>query len=537
MKRSKLDQAREANELARLELQTDIMRRRRQVLSKYDATETNRRRRQPTVEHQDEGGIYSMSKRLLGCNLGRDLERNYSPARAMMQQLKINVVGGLGKLQMNDGTNAADEAAAWFNEVWAKDCDYREPLDWSTMLQNILTSEHRDGDVLISVDDGIYENTGKLLTWESDQVLPVAATLFGAGQYKTGIQDNGIIRNQFGRIIAFSATGKRGRTEIDSQDDLLYLAAENARLVRQPWRLNQGRGVPALLTAATNLIDLYEMLASELQSAKRTAKQYAYVKRENAVTDWDTPANSPEFLPENDGRSSTDVATDGANQTTHTARNYESLETFTGGLTDYLASGDSVDFPKLDHPNLAFAPFLETVHGYSGAALGLAAVYTTLKASTSYTAFRGEMILSWQTFYWLQKHLERQVADWVAVKVLNWARKRGKTPELGKGWERRISWTWPTMPEVNEVDAQNAIALALKNGTTDYAALLGPDWRRRLEQLSEMVELIRAKNLPLKILETAAGAPAQDRDEEKAGGDGDGEKDKQKSQQDEGSRT
>jgi capsid protein len=282
--------------------------------------------------------------------------------------------------------------------------------------------------------------------------------------------------------------------------------------MRTPWRHNQGRGIPALLTPAANFADLYEILAASLQSAKRTAKQYAYIKRADAVTDWDSPTGTPERLPENDGKSAADVAAEGANSSTEPeARNYESLETFTSGLTDYMQPGDTVVIPAQEHPNPVLKDYMDAVHGFSGAALGLASAYTRMRADSSYTAFRGDMIMTWVTFYWLQKRLERLACDWVARKALAWGMRRRAFGALPVGWERSLSWTWPRMPEVNESDAEQAVAAKLKNGTTTYSALLGPDWRQRLASLAEEVNEIRRLLLPLGILETTAGAaPAKE---------------------------
>jgi hypothetical protein len=95
------------------------------------------------------------------------------------------------------------------------------------------------------------------------------------------------------------------------------------------------------------------------------------------------------------------------------------------------------------------------------------------------------MIMSWQgAFYPMQKWLERDVADWTGVRALQWAQRKKIIKPLIAGWEQTLSWKWPKMPEVDELDSQNALAQALKNGSTDFAAILGPDWRKRLEALS-----------------------------------------------------
>jgi capsid protein len=505
-RRPSVDVAKEKYERALLKFKTAKLERMNKIMAKYDATESNQYRRQPVRENKGESGIYDMTKRLRGCNLGRDLERNYSPAKSMLHQFRINVVGSLGKIRVN--AEGGDEATKWFNEVWAKDCDFRDDVHWSQMEQNVVASVLREGDVLKVIDDNLIEDSGKTLMWESDQIVPVSEKILKASEYKDMTQDNGIIRDEWGRVVAYSVTGKHGLSVIENPDDVTFWKREQARLIRNPWRLNQGRGIPSLLTPSSNFVDLYEILASELMSAKKSAKQYAFVKRSNAVTDWDDPTADPEWLPENDGRTSADVAQDGANQSTHTARNYERLEALTGGLTDYLDPDDSVEFPKLDHPNSSLAPFLETVHGYGGSALGLARAYTILRADSSYTSFRGDMIMTWVTFLWLQKWLERADADWTARRVLTWAQRKGEIATLGDEWERSISWTWPTMPEVNEKDAETATALSLKNGSTNYAELLGPDWKDRMDDLAEQIDYAREKNLPLSVLEQKSGGMA-----------------------------
>jgi D-serine dehydratase len=71
------------------------------------------------------------------------------------------------------------------------------------------------------------------------------------------------------------------------------------------------------------------------------------------------------------------------------------------------------------------------------------------------------------------------------------------------------------MPEVNPVDYETAVEKSLKNGTTDYSELLGPDWRKRLSALSEQVNEIRDLGLPLSILEAKSGGIVDNKNEVK----------------------
>jgi len=488
-----------------------------EVKNEYDVLRSNKLRRTPRVETTGEGGILTAHKRGQAANLGRDIERNYPSGRAIIHQFRSNVVGSLGKMQVN--TERGEDAAAWFNEEWARNCDMRDDTHWSDICGNVVTSALREGDVLSVFDDRLLENSGKLLLWEADQVVPMTESLATELGYPVEkyIQDNGIIRDKRGVVVAYVVTGKRGITTASSRDEVTIFPRESAMMPRSPWRLNQGRGVGPMLTCTASLLDVYEMLMRELQSATRAAAQYGYVKREAPVMDWDDPTDDAEFLTENDGKTAATVATESAGGT-EAARNYENLEEFTGGLIDYMQVGDAVDFPKIDRPNIHMQEFIESVLCQCGAAFGLARAYSLMRADSSYTSFRGDMIMSWQgAFYPMQKWLERSFADRVGVKALQWAQDQGKIPRLSNGWERRISWIWPTMPEVNETDAETSVALALKNGTTDYSKLLGPDWRKRLSSLAEQIEIIRKLGLPLSVLEMKSGGAASNNKPEEQG--------------------
>lgn len=507
-----LDVAREKNELARLRWDTKLHERRlklfqkrSRLFGKYDATESSKMRRQPVRETGGEDDIYTMRKRQLGANIGRDLERNYAPARGILNQFRMNVVGSLGKIMLN--VRGGQEAADWFNGEWAKNCDYRDDgMHFSEVLQNVVVAPIREGDLLALVDDGLIEDSGKLIHWEADQIVPLAETALKRSQFADAEQENGILRDKWGKILAYVVTGKRGLSVIAELTDALILKTENVRHVKNPWRLNQGRGAPSMITNANNFFDLYEILAAELLSAKRNAVIAGFTKRTNAVTDWDATIQAPEFLPENTGK---DASTTRAEGTDPAATKYERFENLTGGNWEYVDAGDDIQFPDIKRPNVAIAPFIEAVLGYAGGALGLARAYSLLRADSSYTSFRGDMILSWASaFYPMQKWLERRYADWVAQKVLAWAERKKKIKPLIEGWQKKISWKWPTMPAVDEARESVAQAQFLKNGAIDYTNILGSDWKNKFRALSEQLNFARDLALPLSIFEQKSGGAA-----------------------------
>jgi capsid protein len=513
MAKSKLTIAKEKNQIARLDLQTKRM---DKIKNQYDAVEPNSARKAPKVERKSETQQLQGSKRAKAANVGRELERNVSSAKSIMHQFRVNVVGWLGKIQINiKDSTVAEDATAWFNGTWSKNPDYRDPVvTWSKELQNILASVIREGDCVIVIDDGVIDDSGQLLSFESDQCVRMSDKLFKAYKGKNDwTQDGGIIRDKIGKQIGYVTTGKRGLTVIDKAEDYTVYSTESARLIKNPWRLNQGRGVGSLLTASTNFADLYEILASELQSAKRASQLAGYTKRSNAVTDPDDPGNAPEFLPENDQMGATEVDAMGANDATAIPPNYENFEAMTSHW-EYVDKDDEIQILDINRPNVALEVFTKFVLGQSGASMGLAKAYTLLSADSSYTSFRGDMILTWVTFYELQKCLERMACDWVAVKVLTWAMRKRLIKKLPKGWESSISWVFPKMPAVDELKENNATAVALKNGTTSWAMLLGPDWKAKLTALGEQMDIIKALGLPLSFFETKSGGQTEEKENE-----------------------
>jgi len=521
--KSKLEKARDENELVKLTLDTEIRKKRIEIVAKYDAVERSTARRQPKRETKTEDKIYDPRKRQLGVNIGRDLERNYAPARSILHQFRMNVVGALGKLQVN--IEGGDEAASWFNQVWAKDCDWREDgTHWSEICQNVTVAPIREGDCLSLVDDGLIPEsmggtpggTGKLLHWESDQIVPLSDAALKKSNYPKLKQENGILRNEWGQVVAYVTTHKHGLSVIDDIKDAAIWKRDLVRHIKNPWRLNQGRGIPSLITSATNYLDLYEILGAELLSAKRAAIIAGYVKRSNAVIDWNNPLAGAEFLPENVGKAKATTDDEPANSDEPSGTNYEKFENLTGGLFEYIDKEDEIEFPDIKRPNVDLAPFIEAVLGYAGASLGMARAYSLLRADSSYTSFRGDMILTWASaFYPMQKWLERRSADWTGIKVLAWAQKQKKFKALPVGWEQTLSWNWPVMPAVDELKESKAEAQWLKNGTRNYADLLGPDWKQKFSALAEQFDFGREKNLPLGSFEQKSGgvAPSEEPDD------------------------
>lgn len=479
----------------------------------YDVVDErqSKKRRRACIEVKGEECQLDRVKRLNAVNLCRDLERNYSAARGHMRQFKTNVVGVGPKLALNLKDEASAAAAKWINGTWAKHCDSRGDTPLAEIVANVLTAKKREGDILVVFDD-FDEDDGKLLFFEADQLVEMKSDDWErcAPKYccdkKTGkamCQEQGVVFDRRGRVVAYIATHCHGRMVCDA-DECTVFPVSSARLMLEPWRLNQRRGAADMITPAAHYLDSYEMLSSELQSAKLQSKMGAKVtKTDGAEAALLENGVDVEGLVSQTTASGTEAIGTG----TTPAANYESIEALCGGYVDYLNEGEDIVPYDIKRPNVAMKDFLDFISDASGASMGLAAVYSSLRASTSYTAFRGEMLLSWAQFLWDQKWIERRFLDWVVPKAIEWAVRKGLLVALPVGWESEASYIWPTMPEVDRTAAATADGLELKNGTTDYAKLLGPGWREKFAALAEQIEVARELDLPLSIMQTVAGAP------------------------------
>lgn len=460
------------------------------ALAKFDVLQSHaqRKRRQPVIERENEESLLRLYDRLRAINLCRDLERNFTSAKSIIGQVRTNVVGCGPKIRVHGIDEArATEAAEWFNGWWQAHCDFRTGRHFAEHLADAVAAVVREGDILEWFDDGWIENSGQIGWFEADQLVEVEDPAEGSPSNQSGV-----VFDKLGRELGYAVTAKRG-SPTAKRADVTILPREVARLVRLCWRPNQLRGTPLMLTTAADLQDLYEMRAKELQTAKVGASVFGKVKKNDAVSDL--------AMKREGGWTEAGGAGTSGNQATA----YDRLESFTGGNMEYMEPDEDIQLLDFNRPSLNFHEAHDRIASSAGAALGMAQTHALLKVAASYTAFRGELLLSWSTFRVLQKLLERQSCDWTAGKALAWgiAQKRIAPVDLAAA---RFSWDWPTMPAVDTLKEAMAVSERLRTLQTDYAEELGPDWRKRFEALNEQAKTAKQLELPLLVWEAQRSA-------------------------------
>lgn len=543
MKKSKseLDKMRDRAEIAKLRRQeavdtavtTMVDSRRKQFKAQYDTFDQldGYKRKHAKVQTSTTDDRLSNRERLKGAEIGRHLQENTATWRTLMQQFKVSAIGAHGpKLQVNTKDEFAKSASQWFNSSWAKWCDQCDDTPLAEQISLALQYVKREGDVLCVFDDFLADD-GRIRWVESTQILDMDTTAWEAWAKANNWTEKvvinnetvdkpyslskGVIRDSRGVVMGYVFTSLHGKTSIDPKNDPFtairrYDMKSNpdgsAKLIKSPWRMNQHRGEADAFSISNQQQDIYEILAAELQTVKNSSQIAGWIELDPKADGVMTGIGNALLK---QGKTEAEVNAlingDGTNNGL-VGITYESLEALTGGKWEYLQPGEKAVFHNPQRPNMNLTEFMDWIQIASGASMGVGRARSTGKAETSYTAFRGEEIMTWQTFEWDQKFLERRLLDFLAVKAIRWALKKKEIiGSPAEGWESKLSWAWPKMREVNELVAEQAMQLRLKNGTANFADTLGPDWEEKFQLLAKQIDTARALKLPLSIFETVSG--------------------------------
>ncbi|MBR2713953.1 MAG: phage portal protein [Kiritimatiellae bacterium] len=439
-------------------------------------------RRPSYIETKGEDGQLSARDRNRIVNLHRDMMRN-SPTRvAQDQQIRVNVVGSVGgKMYASFPpafASAANKVMEYFNKTWFPRAEFTFRKNFNWLLKTVLTAEDTNGNVILVFDDGILtggNGTGRIRGFEGDEIgnVPELEKFFPKGF----VQSHGLVYNKSGMFTgAFVSTVQRekiqrGKGTLDPKLGVVVLKQDqfaddqlvNWILLGDMRRFNQGRAVSPITAAITCLIDLHETCASEAQAAKINAQLVGQILSD-ASADEDTSGAAAFEDERPDGKALPET------------KEFTTKElTAIGAHFDQMPPGLKIDLLRTERPNPNMPAYIEFLTGLVGGTRGLARVYATLKAQTSYTAFRGEQVMTAPSFEEARADLEREVCDWAAQCVITRAVRLGLiTDALPDGWEHMIAWRWPKMREVSEKDAQTALKLKFENGVTSLSRELGP---------------------------------------------------------------
>lgn len=471
-------------------------------------TKDARLRSSAQVEQGGEDDALTPNERAKLLGLTRQQMRNGETLPAVLKQFEFNVVGTIGGKASFSFPEKYEESAKTMQSAfakWASRCEFFRNENLAKLLKLTMRTMILGGDVALVFDEGAFDDSGKILGFESDNIANIPAAEFEKRMPKGWSQSQGFIYDQFHRLVGcFVAPNQRGvdTLQVFGENDELrilplisdpHAAAEDLPFIifANTWRFNQGRGVTPLAGSIGSTTDLEDVTKFEIQAAKWAAQKVAQIIDEGPAENKDANLGSlnPDLLtPLNEDEA--DEIIEAAKAELEDGQETLSLDNIegAGALYDILPQGLKMELLSPEHPNQILPEFVKWLQGRVGWSLGVGSVYATGKADKSYTAFRGEQVMSWPAFEDLQHELETKVLDWIVPKWAKWAFRRGILPKnlaLPEDWQRYVKWNWPRIREVNQVDEANAAKLSLLTYTKTYRDILGPDYKEHFKQIAK----------------------------------------------------
>ena len=327
--------------------------------------------------------------------MARNAARNSATFNTILKQMDYNVCGvKAGKVILNFPDVATNKELQRLFANFTRSADFFDGLSFNALLKLILKTQLIGGDSVILFDNGLIEDSGKLLVYESDEIGNTTDEAirqhFGDGAR----QSLGKVYNPNGRWIgAVVSRSQRGEEIFDptmsyflhrdpdaSMFDSLWLMPQNV------WRVNQGRGVTQSASSLGAILDLEDLCGFELAAAKKNSQTFAQIIN--------TKTSEDEVVP-----SAFDEDTDFDGMTDEQIKEMVKAEAKAGDTTVALNKAascgiiyeqlpDNYKFELLDtkHPNDNMQDFIEWMAGRSSAVFGLSRAFATLNPAADLKA-------------------------------------------------------------------------------------------------------------------------------------------------------
>lgn len=453
------------------------------------------------TERRDEDEILNTYGRGKLLDLARNATRNSSTFNAILKQLDLNVVGTSGGKVITNFENSRPTREAFAK--WTRDADFFDGLSFNTLLKLILKTYILGGDMVLMFDDGLLEDSGKLVVYEPDEIGNTTDDAIAQRYGAFARQSLGRVYNGNGRFIGCVVSrNQRGAKTFDPAKSYFLRRDPDASMFDSFWlmprnvfRVAQGRGIPPLTSSLATILDLEDLCGFEIAAAKKNAQTLAQVLQET------NSSTEDEVVP-----SAFDENTDFENMTDDEIREAVKTEqqsnvqtmaldrvVAAGAIYQVMPEGFKMELLDTKHPNSNTPEFIRWLAGRSSAPFGLTQQFATLQADGS--AFRAEQIMTWPAFYDAQKFLEG-ICDWCFWRWSLWASKRGFISPISFESMQYVDWSWPKMDEIDENTHQDAIGKQLTNLTGSYREVLGADWKEKLTHIKDEINWFKENNLP-----------------------------------------
>lgn len=132
-------------------------------------------------------------------DLARNAARNSSTLNGLLKQFDLNAVGTSGGKAIFDFDGAEQYIEAF--SKWTREADFFDGLPLNTILKLVLKTSILGGDMVLMLDDGLVEDSGKLLVYEPDEIGNTTPDALARHYGKLATQSLGRVYNANSRFI------------------------------------------------------------------------------------------------------------------------------------------------------------------------------------------------------------------------------------------------------------------------------------------------------------------------------------------------
>jgi hypothetical protein len=237
----------------------------------YKIVDSDRHNFEPSSdERRIEDEILTMEKRGRILDITRNLVRNSSLFNTILGQMTTNVVSTCGgKVILSVPNEKANEELKYCFSRYTRNVGFYNCDTFNHLLKRVLREYVIGGDCVLLFDDGLIENSGKVLLFESNEIVDVAQEEIEKRYGKGAWISNGKVYNRNGRhigtVVSKAQKGCQGANLADPSKCYFLKKDPNASPLENTWlhfglNWREGRGVSQAASAIATLHQLEDLV-------------------------------------------------------------------------------------------------------------------------------------------------------------------------------------------------------------------------------------------------------------------------------------
>lgn len=219
----------------------------------------------------------------------RNLVRNSSLFNTILGQLTTNVVGtSAGKIVLSYKNEYINDILKKNFFYYTRNVDFYTGDSLNRMLKRILREYIIGGDCVLVFDDGLIEDSGKILLFEANEIVDVAQDEVEKRYGKDSWCSNGKVYNRNGRHVG-TIVSKSQRSLENADPSKCYFLKKDPDSISfennwfhfsSGWR--EGRGVSQAASAIATVHQLEDLIQTELLAARRNSEVFCWLQQEKS---------------------------------------------------------------------------------------------------------------------------------------------------------------------------------------------------------------------------------------------------------------